>query len=168
MAETEAGTTTTDITRDRLAELLNDDLAREYQAIIAYVVYSQVLSGAEYMDIASQLELHAKQELDHALIISRQIDYLGKMPAVAPKPVRTSEDPKEMLRFDLENENETIRQYRDRVRQCESLGEYAMAEQIRQILVQEQDHQIDLATALGEDPPDVSGGPHARSSRKSR
>ncbi len=148
-----------EISRDRLAELLNEDLAREYQAIIGYVVYSQVLSGAQYMDIASQLEIHAKQELDHALILSRQIDYLGKMPAVVPKPVRTSEDPKEMLRFDLENENETIRNYRDRIRQCETLGEFAMAEQIRQILVQEQDHQIDLATALGEKVPDLGSGP---------
>ena len=145
------------ISRERMIELLNEDLAREYQAIIAYVVYSQVLSGAQYMDIAAQLEIHAKQELDHALILSRQIDYLGAMPAVTPKPVRTSKVATEMLRFDLENENETIRQYRDRVRQCEALGEFAMAEQIRQILVQEQDHQIDLATALGEEVPDVSG-----------
>jgi bacterioferritin len=158
-------TNETEISRDRLAELLNEDLAREYQAIIAYVVYSQVLSGAQYMDIADQLEIHAKQELDHALTISRQIDYLGKMPAVTPKPVRTSKDPKEMLRFDLENENETIRNYRDRIRQCEALGEFAMAEQIRQILVQEQDHQIDLATALGEEVPDLSSGPQGRGRR---
>jgi bacterioferritin len=158
----------TQITRDRLAELLNEDLAREYQAIIAYVVYSQVLTGAEYTDIAAQLEIHARQELDHALILSRQIDYLGKMPAVVPKPVRTSKNAKDMLRFDLDNENETIRNYRDRVRQCEGLGEYALAEQIRQILVQEQDHQIDLASALGVDVPDVSSGPKARPLRKRR
>jgi bacterioferritin len=143
------------ISRDRLAELLNEDLAREYQAIISYVVYSHVLKGAEYMNIADQLEIHAKQELDHALILSRQIDYLGKMPSVTPKSVRTSEKAKDMLRFDLENENETIRNYRERIRQCESLGEFALAEQIRGILVQEQDHQIDLATALGEDVPKV-------------
>jgi bacterioferritin len=157
-----------EISRDRLAELLNEDLSREYQAIIAYVVYSQVLTGAAYTDIAAQLEIHAKQELDHALIISRQIDYLGKMPAVTPKPVRTSKDPREMLRFDLENENETVRNYRDRIGQCEALGEYALAEQIRQILVQEQDHQIDLATALGEEVPDVSGGPGSRALRRRR
>ena len=144
------------VSRDELANLLNEDLAREYQAIISYVVYSQVLKGAEFMSIAEQLEAHAQQELKHALIISRQIDYLGKMPSVAPKPVKTSENAREMLRFDLDNENETIRNYRDRVRQCEALGEFAMAEQIRQILVQEQDHQIDLATALGEDVPDLS------------
>jgi bacterioferritin len=145
------------VTRERLADFLNEDLSREYQAIIAYVVYSQVLKGAEYMNIADQLEKHAGQELQHALTISRQIDYLGKMPTVSPKPVKTSDDPKQMLRFDLENENETVRNYRERIRQCEALGEFAMAEQIRQILVQEQDHQIDLATALGEEVPDVSG-----------
>ena len=144
------------ISREKLAALLNEDLSREYQAIIAYVVYSQVLNGAQYMNIADQLATHAQQELEHALIISRQIDYLGKMPTVTPKPVRTSEDAKQMLRFDLENENETIRNYRERVRQCEALGEFAMAEQIRQILIQEQDHQIDLATALGVDPPNLS------------
>jgi bacterioferritin len=120
------------------------------------------------MDIAAQLEIHAKQELDHALIISRQIDYLGKMPAVTPKPVRTAKNPEDMLRYDLENENDTIRNYRDRIRQCEALGEFAMAEQIRQILVQEQDHQIDLATALGEEVPDVNSGPQGRSLRKRR
>jgi bacterioferritin len=145
------------ISRDRLAELLNEDLAREYQAIIAYVVYSQVLKGAEYMSIADQLEKHAQQELQHALTISRQIDYLGKMPTVTPKPVKVSDKAKEMLRFDLDNENETVRNYRERIRQCEAIGEFAMAEQIRTILVQEQDHQIDLATALGVEVPDMSG-----------
>jgi len=166
MAEPQRAADDLEISRDRLAELLNEDLAREYQAIIAYVVYSQVLSGAQYMGIAAQLEIHAKQELAHPLILARQIDYLGKMPAVTPKPVRTSDKPEEMLRFDLDNENETIRNYRERIRQCEALGEYAMAEQIRKILVQEQDHQIDLATALGIDVPDVSGGPQARSGKR--
>jgi bacterioferritin len=166
MAKRKSAASKIDITRDRLAELLNEDLSREYQAIIAYVVYSQVLSGAQYMDIAAQLEIHAKQELDHALILSRQIDYLGKMPSVTPNTVRTSKNPKEMLRFDLDNENETIRNYRDRIRQCEALGEYAMAEQIRQILMQEQDHQIDLATALGEDVPNLSDGPKSKKLHK--
>ena len=156
MAKAKSSSSGETVTRERLAELLNEDLSREYQAIIAYVVYSQVLKGAEYMDIADQLELHAKQELDHALMISRQIDYLGAMPTVTPKPVKTSKNAKDMLRFDLDNENETIRNYRDRIRQCEALGEFAMAEQIRKILMQEQDHQIDLATALGIDVPNVN------------
>jgi len=120
------------------------------------------------MDIAAQLEIQAKQELDHALILSRQIDYLGKMPAITPKPVRTSKNARDMLRYDLDNENETIRNYRDCIPQCEALGEYAMAEQIREILVQEQDHQIDLVTALGEEVPDVVTGPKGRALRKRR
>ena len=144
------------VTREELIAHLNEDLAREYQAIIAYVVYSQVLKGAQYMSIAGELEKHAKEELEHALIISKQIDYLGGMPTVSPKPVRTSDDAEEMLGFDLDNENETVREYRKRVRECETLGEYAMAEQIRGILVNEQDHQIDLATALGKDVSEVT------------
>src|ERR1041385_4703516 len=135
--------------RRQLIDGLNDDLSREYQAIISYVVYSQVMKGAEYMSIAAELEKHAGEELQHALLVSKQIDYLGGDPVVPPKPVRTSDDPKAMLRFDLENETETVRNYRERVRQCEALEEYAMAEVIRDILVQEQEHQIDLATALG-------------------
>jgi bacterioferritin len=156
MANSKTDSDEIDVSRERLAELLNEDLSREFQAIIAYVNYSQVLKGAEYMDIADQLEIHAKQELDHALAIARQIDYLGEMPTVTPKPVKTSTDAKKMLQFDLDNENETVRNYRDRVRQCEALGEFAMAEQIRKILAQEQDHQIDLATALGIEVPDMS------------
>jgi len=144
------------VTRQELIELLNEDLAREYQAVIAYVVYSQVLKGAQYMAIAGELEQHASEELRHAPIISKHIDYLGGMPTATPLPVIQSENPDKMLRADLDNENNTIRAYRDRVRQCEALGEYAIAEDIREILRQEQEHQIDLATALGETPPDVS------------
>jgi bacterioferritin len=144
------------ISRQQLIDNLNEDLAREYQAIITYVVYSQVLKGAQYMNIAKELEVDAGEELQHALTIAKQIDYLGGMPTVTPRPVKTSEKAEEMLRFDLDNENETVRHYRERVRQCEALGEYAMAEHIREILVQEQEHQIDLATALGKDVPDVT------------
>jgi bacterioferritin len=145
----------TEISREKLIELLNEDLSREYQAIISYVVYSQVLKGAEYMNIAGELEKHAAEELSHALIISNQIDYLGGMPSVQPKPVRTSEKAKEMLQFDLANETETIRNYTQRIRQCDQLGEFAMAEHIREILMDEQDHLIALATALGVDPPKI-------------
>ena len=144
------------VTREDLIDLLNEDLAREYQAIISYVVYSQVIKGAKYMNIAAELEKHAGEELEHALTIAKQIDYLGGMPKVTPKPVKTSEKAEDMLRFDLDNENETIRNYQLRVRQCEALGEYALAEHIRDILVQEQDHQIALATALGVEIPNVT------------
>jgi bacterioferritin len=136
-------------TREELVAALNEDLQREYQAIISYVTYSQVLKGAEYMNIAGELEKHAHEELAHALIIAKQIDYLGGTPAVVPKPVKTSDKAQDMLHFDLDNETVTIKNYRERIKQCEVLNEYAMAEQIRTILVDEQDHQIALATALG-------------------
>ena len=144
------------VDRKELIRLLNEDLAREYQAIIAYVAYSQILKGAEFMAIAEELEVHAGEELQHALTISKQIDYLGGTPTVIPKPVKISDKPRDLLRFDLENESETIKAYRTRVRQCEALGEFAISEHIREILKQEQEHLTDLASALGEDPPNLS------------
>jgi bacterioferritin len=141
-----------------LIEALNEDLAREYQAIIAYTIYSNVLSGAKWMGIAAELKIHATQELQHAMILADQIDYLGGMPTATPKPVKLSKKPEEMIRFDLDNETETIRNYRQRVKQAEALGHYALAELLRTIITEEQNHQHDLATALGIDVPDVFFG----------
>jgi bacterioferritin len=156
-SENESLAASATISREQLIANLNEDLAREYQAIIAYVVYSQAIKGAPYMNIAKELEVHAGEELAHALKIAKQIDYLGGTITATPKIVKTSDDAKQMLRFDLENEAETLRAYRERVRQCEALGEFAIAENIRGIMMQEQDHLIELATALGEDPPNVGG-----------
>ena len=144
------------VSREELVALLNDDLAREYQAVISYVIYSQVLKGPQYMSIAAELEKHAAEELSHALILAGQIAYLGGMPIATPKPVKTSSESNAMLRFDLEAETETIYHYRRRVHQCEALGEYAIAEHIRDILVQEQDHQVALASALGIEVPNAA------------
>jgi bacterioferritin len=141
------------ISREKMIELLNEDLAGEYQAIIAYTVYSQVLKGAAYTDIARELEMHAGEELQHAIKIAKQIDYLGGMPAVTPKPVKTSNDPVEMLKADLENERQTVDRYRLRIRQAEAMGEFALSEILRGIIVQEQEHEIDLSSALGIDVP---------------
>src|SRR6187401_339681 len=147
---------TTSITRQDLIKGLQEDLSREYQAIIAYVVYSQALKGAEYQNIAKELEVHAGEELAHAITIAKQIDYLGGMPNATALPVKLTDKAEGMLRADLDNENNTIRAYRERVRQADALGEFAISEEIREILRQEQEHQIDLATALGEEVPDVS------------
>lgn len=144
------------ITREHLVDLLNEDLAREYQAIISYVVYSKILKGAQYMTIAAELEVHAAEELSHALLLAEQIDYLGGVPEIVPNEVKMSVNAKDLLQYDLDSEVETIGHYRQRVRQCEELGEYAIAEHIRGILVQEQDHQIALATALGIDVPNAA------------
>jgi len=143
------------IDRAKMIELLNEDLSREYQAIIAYVNYSQVIKGAQYMDIARELEKHAGEELAHALKISKQIDYLGGMPTVTPKTVKTSDKAEDMLRFDLENERVTVQNYRDRIRQADEMGEFALSETLREIILEEQEHMIDLATALGIEVPDV-------------
>jgi bacterioferritin len=152
-AKDNAEATNSTLSRKDLIDLLNGDLAREYQAIISYVNYSQVLKGAQYMNIAGELEVHATEELAHAIAIANHIDYLGGMPTATPKPVKTSEKATDMLSFDLDNEKETIRQYRRRIKQCDELNEFAVGESIREILMQEQDHLIALATALGIDPP---------------
>jgi len=142
------------VTREQLVQGLQDDLAREYKAIIQYVIFSQKLDGAAYMDIADQLETHAHQELDHALAVSKQLDYFGAYPVHEPKPVQVSEKNEDMLWFDLQAEDETVRNYRERIRQAQELGEFALAEVLQEIVRQEQDHQIDLATALGVVPDD--------------
>jgi bacterioferritin len=147
------------ITKQKLIDLLNEDLQREFQAVIAYVNYSQVLKGAQYMNIADELEVHAKEELAHALKLSYWIDLLGGMPAVTNKPVKTSEKAEDMLRFDLDNEKETIRNYRRRIRQVDQLDQFALGEDLREILRDESDHLNALATALGEDTPDPGIAP---------
>lgn len=145
------------ITRDRLVQLLNEDLAREFQAIIAYTVYSQTIKGAAFTDIAGELAVHAAEELSHALLIAKQIDYLNGQPVTTPKAVKVSEDAEDMLRFDLENEKNTIISYRQRIRQAEALGEFALSEVLRKIIAQEQEHLTDLADALGIENPTIVG-----------
>jgi len=141
------------LSRERMVELLNEDLAREFQAILAYVIYSQTMKGAQYTAIAAELEKHATEELSHALLIAKQIDYFNGTPINKPKEVKVSDDPEKMLRFDLDNERETILNYRDRIRQADAMGEFALGETLRKIIAQEQDHLQDLADALGIDTP---------------
>ena len=145
------------ISRKQMTELLNEDLAREYQAVIAYVIYSQTLKGAEYNHIAQELEKHAGEELAHAIKIAKQIDYFNGTPTNQPKPVKVSDKPKEMLRFDLDNEKVTITNYRQRIRQADAMGEFALGEVLREIIAQEQEHLQDLADALGIDTPKIEG-----------
>ena len=134
--------------KDEIIRGLNEDLAREYKAIVQYVVFSSTLKGAEYGDIAEQLKVHASQELAHALEVARQIDYLGGDPTVKGKEAEYSQDSKTMLEIDLRAEQETIKNYRERIR-TERAGEFALSETLRDIITQEQDHEIDLKDALG-------------------
>ena len=145
---------TDNISREEMIRLLNQDLAREFQAIIAYVVYSQTMKGAKFQAVAGELEKHAGEELEHALLIAKQIDYLNGTPVTVPEPVRLSDDPELMLRYDLQNETDTIKAYRQRIRQAEAMGEFGLGEVLRKIIAQEQEHLTDLADALGIDSPD--------------
>jgi bacterioferritin len=144
------------ISREEMVRLLNEDLAREFQAVIAYVVYSQTMKGAKFQSIAGELKKHASEELDHALRIAKQIDYFNGTPVTVPKPVKLSDEPEAMLRFDLDNEAETIKAYRERIRQADAMGEFGLGEVLREIIAQEQEHLTDLADALGIDNPDLS------------
>jgi bacterioferritin len=150
------------ITREQMVTLLNEDLAREYQAIIAYVVYSQAIKGAEYTDIARELEKHAAEELTHAIKIAKQVDYLGGTPAVVAKPVASHAEAVDMLHADLENERETVANYRQRIRQAEAMGEFALSETLRSIIAQEQEHEIDLCDALGINVPTPKPAPNGK------
>jgi bacterioferritin len=143
------------ISRDEMVRLLNEDLAREYQAVIAYVVYSQTMKGPEYLHIKEELEKHAGEELDHAIRIAKQIDYFGGAPTVVPAKVKTSDKATDMLKFDLENERVTIKHYRERIRQAEAMGEFALSEELREIIREEQEHLTDLADALGIETPKI-------------
>jgi bacterioferritin len=140
---------TSSSSKNEIIKGLNEDLAREYKAIIQYVVFSSTLKGAEYGDIAEQLKEHASQELAHALEVAKQIDYLGADPTVKGEEAEYSQDSKTMLEIDLKQEQETIKNYRERIRQAERAGEFALSETLRDIIVEEQDHEIDLKDALG-------------------
>src|SRR5271166_2586139 len=134
---------TSSAARQHIIKGLNDDLSREYKAIIQYVVFSSALKGAQYNDIADQLKQHASQELGHALEVARQVDYLGGNPTVTPTPAEFSDDSKKILEIDLKDEQNTIKNYRERIREAEAAGEYALSEALRKIIAQEQDHEID-------------------------
>lgn len=146
-----------EITRERMIELLNEDLAREYQAVIAYTVYSQTIKGAAFSDIARELAVHATEELSHAMQIAKQVDYFNGTPTTVAAAVKISDKAEDMLRFDLENERVTILNYRVRIRQAEAMGEFGLSEVLRRIIAQEQEHLTDLAGALGIDNPTIDG-----------
>ncbi len=133
----------------QLINLLNRDLALEYTAIVQYVQHGGVLSGAEYGDIIKEIKIHAGEELQHAITLADQIDYLGGDPTVEVPPAKESKDNREMLQQDLEGEEDAIARYKQRIMQAEGLKELALSQQLRQILAMEQEHAMDLKNALG-------------------
>jgi len=137
------------VTKEKLVELLNGDLAKEYQAAVQYVQHSGVITGAAYGDIKKEITIHAGEELGHAITLADQIDYLGGVPTADVAPVSTSADTVEMLEQDLAGEEDAVARYIVRVEQAESLHLLALAQKLREILAVEQEHAMDLSQALG-------------------
>jgi bacterioferritin len=134
---------------NELLKLLNKDLSLEYTAIVQYIQHSGVITGAEYGDIVKEMKIHANEELQHAIILAEQIDYLGGFPAVDVPAAATSRNNKEMLEQDLTGEEDAIARYKMRIVQAEQLMELALAQKLREILSMEQEHAMDLRNALG-------------------
>jgi len=137
------------ITIEKLIDLLNMDLELEYSAAIQYINHAAVMTGAAYGDIIKELKIHANEEIQHAMILADQIDYLGESPSVSVGKILTSADNNEMLQQDLDGEEDAIKRYKVRVEQAEQLKEFALAQQLRNILAMEQEHAMDLKQALG-------------------
>jgi bacterioferritin len=138
-----------DTNKKKLIELLNNDLALEYSAAIQYIQHAAVMSGAQYGDIIKELKVHATEEIQHAMALADQIDFLGGVPAIDIGKIHTSDDNVEMLKQDLEGEEDAIKRYKVRIEQAEEIKEFALAQQLRNILATEQEHAMDLKQALG-------------------
>ena len=137
------------VTMEKLIDLLNMDLELEYSAAIQYINHSAVMTGAAYGDIIKELKIHANEEIQHAMILADQIDYLEGSPSVKVGKIATSRDNDEMLQQDLDGEEDAIKRYKLRIEQAEQLKEFALAQQLRSILATEQEHAMDLKQALG-------------------
>ena len=138
------------ITIEKLVELLNKDLRLEYSAAIQYINHSAVMTGAMYGDIIKELKIHANEEIQHALILADQIDYLEGKPTVEVGDIHVSDEAEEMLSQDLDGELDAIKRYKIRIEQAEQLKEFALAQQLRAILATEQEHAMDIKQALGQ------------------
>lgn len=138
-----------DITLGKLIDFLNHDLELEYSAAIQYINHSAVMKGAAYGDIIKELKIHANEEVQHAMILADQIDYLGGKPTIEVGEIKVSDKNETMLNQDLDGENDAIKRYKIRIEQAEILKEYALAQQLRTILAVEQEHAMDLKQALG-------------------
>jgi bacterioferritin len=138
------------ITKTELLDKLNSDLAWEYAALIQYVQHASVITGAEYESIIAELLVHANEEMQHAISLSDQIDWLGGVPAVDVEKIETSVDSTEMLEQDLAGELHAIERYKERIAEAEALKEYGLRRVLEDILIMEEEHARDLQTVLGQ------------------
>jgi len=138
-----------DINKEKLIDLLNMDLALEYSAAIQYIQHAAVMTGAQFGDIIKEIKIHANEEIGHAIILADQIDFLGGVPTVDVGEIHTSDDNIKMLEQDLDGEEDAVSRYKVRIEQAEALKEFALAQQLRNILAVEQEHAMNLYQALG-------------------
>lgn len=129
-------------------ERLNEDLGSEYQSIIQYIQHTATVKGAEYRSIVEELGAHLSQELEHASTLAKQIDFLGGTPTVVVPPVPDVSEGRAALQADLDLEERQLQRYRDRVQEATDLGLPDVAEVLRPLLEQTQDHVADLRDVL--------------------
>lgn len=136
------------VTKDELLSKLNKDLEWEYAALIQYVQHASVITGAKYESIQKELLVHSQEEMQHAISLSEQIDYLGGVPVVNVEKIETSGNSLEMLKQDLKGERQAIMGYKERIGEAEALKEYGLRRVLEDILIQEEEHERDLKTVI--------------------
>ena len=132
----------------QLLSELNQDLEWEYAAAIQYVQHAATINGPQFDSIQKELLIHAQQEMQHAVMLSEQIDFLGGVPTIDVEKRDISPDSLEMLRQDLAGEENAITRYKERIGQAEQLKEYGLRRVLEDILIQEEEHKRDIANAL--------------------
>ncbi len=136
------------ITMEKLIDELNKDLEWEYAAAVQYVQHASVISGAQYESIQKELIIHSQEEMQHAVMLSEQIDFLGGVPTIDVERRDVSTSAVEMLKQDLWGEDNAIARYKERIAQAEALREYGLRRVLEDILIQEEEHKRDLQSAL--------------------
>lgn len=140
MAETDAS---------QLIEHLNEDLQSEFQSILQYIQHIAMITGAEYTSTVDELKVHIGQEVAHATTLAEQVAFLGGTPATTARPVQPFTDSRGALQADLDLETAQLEQYRTRVQEATELGLIDVAEALRPLLTETQEHVRDLQSALG-------------------
>lgn len=136
------------VTKKKLIEELNKDLEWEYAAAVQYVQHAAAISGPQYDSIQKELIIHSQEEMQHAVMLSEQIDFLGGVPTINVEKREISSSSREMLKQDLWGEDNAITRYKERIAQAEALKEYGLRRVLEDILIQEEEHKRDIANAL--------------------
>lgn len=133
----------------KLVDDLNGDLALEFKSIVQYVQHIATITGPEYTSTVDELKVHLGQELRHATVLAEQVGFLGGVPTTSVAASEATGTSREALQADLDLETEQLQRYRDRVQQATDMGLPDVAEALRPLLTETQEHVRDLQSALG-------------------